>query len=110
MSSCNHEHALHGDGASGGSAARAVAAPFGIEPIDETARQERVRRLKDLLDERIVFLDGAMGTMIQQHKLDERAFRGERFRNYGRDLKGNNDLLVLTRPEVISGIHRDYLE
>ena len=69
-----------------------------------------VKRLKGLLDERIVFLDGAMGTMIQQHKLDERAFRGDRFRSHGKDLKGNNDILVLTKPEVITEIHRSYLE
>ena len=73
-------------------------------------RQERIKRLKGLLDERIVFLDGAMGTMIQQHKLDEKAFRGERFRAHGKDLKGNNDILVLTKPDIIAAIHRDYLE
>ena len=57
-----------------------------------------------------MLLDGAMGTMIQQRKLDEAAFRGERLRDYGRDLKGNNDLLTLTRPEVIADIHRAYLD
>ncbi len=57
-----------------------------------------------------MLLDGAMGTMIQREKLDEQAFRGERFRDYGRDIKGNNDLLVLTRPELIGAIHREYLE
>ena len=81
-----------------------------IAPVDESARRERIERLKRLLDERIVLLDGAMGTMIQQHKLDEAGFRGERFADYGRDLKGNNDLLALTRPEVIADIHRAYLE
>jgi len=91
-------------------APRATAVPFGIAPTDETQRQERIKRLKGVLEERIVLLDGAMGTMIQQHKLDERAFRGDRFRTYGRDLKGNNDILVLTMPEVISDIHRAYLE
>jgi 5-methyltetrahydrofolate--homocysteine methyltransferase len=89
---------------------RATAVPFGIAPVDETERRERVKRLKGLLEERIVLLDGAMGTMIQQHKLDESNFRGERFRAHGRDLKGNNDILVLTEPEIISGIHRAYLE
>jgi 5-methyltetrahydrofolate--homocysteine methyltransferase len=113
VSSCGHDHgarALHGDESKDGSAARVAAVPFGVERVDETERQERVRRLKGLLDERIVFLDGAMGTMIQQHKLDERAFRGDRFRAHGKDLKGNNDILVLTKPEVISGIHRAYLD
>jgi 5-methyltetrahydrofolate--homocysteine methyltransferase len=78
--------------------------------VDETERQERIERLKRVLDERIVLLDGAMGTMVQQHRLDERGYRGERFRDHGRDLKGNNDILTLTRPDVISGIHRAYLE
>jgi 5-methyltetrahydrofolate--homocysteine methyltransferase len=113
MSHCGHDHdarAFHSDAPKDGSAARVAAVPFGVERVDETERQERVERLKGLLDERIVFLDGAMGTMIQQHKLDERAFRGDRFRAHGKDLQGNNDILVLTKPEVISGIHRAYLE
>ena len=64
-----------------------------------------------LLDERILLLDGAMGTVIQLYKLDEAAFRGDRFRDWrGKDLKGNNELLVLTRPDVIGEIHRQYLE
>ena len=67
-------------------------------------------RLEALLDERILILDGAMGTMIQRHGLDEAAFRGERFAGHGQDLKGNNDLLVLTRPDVIGGIHHAYFE
>ena len=60
--------------------------------------------------ERIVILDGAMGTMVQQHQLDERAYRGERFRQWRRDLKGLHDLLALTQPQIIEGIHRQYLE
>jgi 5-methyltetrahydrofolate--homocysteine methyltransferase len=68
------------------------------------------KRLRALLKERIVILDGAMGTEIQRHKLDEGAFRGERFAGHGKDLKGNNDLLVLTRPEVIRDVHRGFLE
>ena len=68
------------------------------------------RRLETLLEERILVMDGAMGTMIQRHPLDEAAFRGERFADHPRDLKGDNDLLVLTQPEVISGIHDAYLE
>jgi 5-methyltetrahydrofolate--homocysteine methyltransferase len=90
-------------------AAPAVAVPFAIEALDERERGTRVERLKRLLGERIVVLDGAMGTMIQQHRLDEQGFRGERLRGHGRDLQGNNDILTLTRPEVIAGIHRAYL-
>ena len=67
-------------------------------------------RLEQLLSTRILVLDGAMGTMIQRHKLTEADFRGDRFAGHGQDLKGNNDLLVLTRPEVIAGIHREYLK
>jgi 5-methyltetrahydrofolate--homocysteine methyltransferase len=66
--------------------------------------------LERLLGERIVILDGAMGTVIQRYQLDEAAFRGKRFADWqGKDLKGNNELLQLTRPEVIEEIHRDYL-
>jgi len=65
--------------------------------------------LTHLLARRILVLDGAMGTMVQRQGLDEADFRGERFRQHPRDLKGNNDLLVLTRPDVILGIHHDYL-
>jgi 5-methyltetrahydrofolate--homocysteine methyltransferase len=72
---------------------------------------DRIEYLKRLLRERIVILDGAMGTMIQQHKLDETAFRGDRFANWsGKDLKGLNDLLNVTQPQVIEEIHRQYLE
>jgi 5-methyltetrahydrofolate--homocysteine methyltransferase len=67
-------------------------------------------RLDALLSERILVLDGGMGTMVQSHQLDEAAFRGERFRTHDHDLKGNNDILVLTRPDVISGIHEAYLD
>lgn len=64
--------------------------------------------IKELLQERILFLDGAMGTMIQRHTLTEEDFRGERFANHPRDLKGNNDLLSIVRPDIIAGIHRAY--
>ena len=57
----------------------------------------------------ILLLDGAMGTMIQQHKLDERVFRGTRFADHSCELRGNNDLLSLSQPELISQIHREYL-
>ncbi len=67
-------------------------------------------RLDRLLAERILILDGAMGTMIQRHKLDEAGFRGERFEAHGHDLKGNSDVLVLSQPDIIRGIHRLYLE
>jgi 5-methyltetrahydrofolate--homocysteine methyltransferase len=66
--------------------------------------------LEQALQHRILVLDGAMGTMIQQAGLEEADYRGERFAQHGSDLKGNNDLLSLTRPDVISGIHRRYLE
>ncbi len=66
--------------------------------------------LEQLLRERIVILDGAMGTTIQQYRLDEAAYRGERFANHPSDLKGNNDLLCLTRPQVVEEVHTAYLE
>ncbi|MBP9636667.1 MAG: homocysteine S-methyltransferase family protein, partial [Nitrospira sp.] len=69
-----------------------------------------VHEVRDLLRERILILDGAMGTMIQRNKLDEAAFRGERFRNWTKDLKGHNELLTATRRDVIEAIHRQYLE
>ena len=86
----------------------------------------RVARLEAALRERILVIDGAMGTMIQRHELQEADYRGERFAggydhahpphhdghgpHCGHDLKGNNDLLLLTRPEIIAAIHRAYLE
>ena len=73
-------------------------------------QSDRSTELRQLLADRILILDGAMGTMIQQEKLGEADYRGERFLDHPKDLKGNNDLLVLTRPQVIAGIHRAYLE
>ena len=73
-------------------------------------RADRLREFRRLLDERILVLDGAMGTVIQSYKLGEDDYRGERFRDWPKDLKGNNDLLVLTRPDLIGEIHRRYLE
>lgn len=64
----------------------------------------------DILKERILVLDGAMGTMIQRFKLTEEDFRGERFKNHPKPLKGNNDLLALTRPDVLRSIHAEYFE
>ena len=66
--------------------------------------------LKNLLKERIVIMDGAMGTMIQQEKLEEEDFRGEHFRKHSKELKGNNDLLCLTRPDIIRKIHQSYFD
>jgi 5-methyltetrahydrofolate--homocysteine methyltransferase len=71
---------------------------------------DRTRVLHDLLATRLLVLDGAMGTMIQRHTLAEADFRGSRFASHGHDLRGNNDVLVLTRPEIIAAIHREYLE
>ncbi|OBS08564.1 methionine synthase [Acidihalobacter prosperus] len=71
---------------------------------------DRATRLKTALQERILILDGAMGTMIQSYKLGEADYRGERFADWPSDLKGNNDLLAITRPEVIRAIHEAYLE
>jgi 5-methyltetrahydrofolate--homocysteine methyltransferase len=69
-----------------------------------------MKTLEQQLKERILILDGAMGTMIQRHQLDEAAYRGERFKDWASDVKGNNDLLVLTQPDIIRSIHEDYLE
>lgn len=68
-----------------------------------------LRRLNDIAKDRILILDGAMGTMIQKHQLQESDYRGARFADWPSDLKGNNDLLSLTKPEIIQGIHRDFL-
>lgn len=67
-------------------------------------------QIEEILKERIMVLDGAMGTMIQRHTLTEEDFRGERFKDHKHPLKGNNDLLSLTRPDIILDIHRQYLE
>jgi 5-methyltetrahydrofolate--homocysteine methyltransferase len=67
-------------------------------------------QLTQLMQERIIYIDGAMGTMIQRFKLTEADFRGERYVNHGHELKGNNDILVITRPDVIYDIHMQYLE
>lgn len=66
--------------------------------------------LEDALEKRILVLDGAMGTMIQAHKLDEAGYRGERFKDWTQDIKGNNDILALTQPDIIRDIHKEYLE
>lgn len=66
--------------------------------------------VKEELEKRILVIDGAMGTMIQQYQLQESDFRGQRFADFPGDLKGNNDLLSITRPEIIKAIHLAYLE
>ena len=106
MSGCaGHEHAPRADReGERRPAAAALAAPYAVEPTDESERRTRIERLRGMFAERIVLLDGAMGTMIQQHQLDERGFRGERLRSHGRDLAGNNDILTLTRPEITGGL------
>ncbi len=67
-------------------------------------------KIEDILKERILIIDGAMGTMIQRHTLEEADFRGEKFKNHTHPLKGNNDILSITRPDIIKDIHRQYLE
>ena len=69
-----------------------------------------MKSLYDVIKERILVLDGAMGTMIQAYNLKEEDFRGERFKNYSSSLKGNNDLLSITQPQIISEIHKKYLD
>ena len=71
---------------------------------------EKRELLESLLKQRILLLDGAMGTMIQSYKLTEADYRGERFNDFAYDLKGNNDLLTLTQPKIIHAIHQAYLE
>jgi 5-methyltetrahydrofolate--homocysteine methyltransferase len=78
--------------------------------LRQKLREGRIALLPRLVRERILVLDGAMGTMIQRHSLDEAGFRGERFKDHARDLKGANDVLSLTRPEIIREIHDAYLE
>ena len=72
--------------------------------------ENKLEILQKILRERILVLDGAMGTMIQRHKLTENDFRGERFKDHHSDLKGDNDLLSITKPHIIKDIHRAYLQ
>src|SRR4030095_2406314 len=72
--------------------------------------KDRIEQLEALLKERIVVIDGAMGTMVQARSLTEADYRGERFKDHPKDLKGNHDVLALTRPDVLEAIHREYLE
>lgn len=73
-------------------------------------RPNQTELLTSLLKEKVLFLDGAMGTMIQQHKLEEEDYRGERFKDWPSSVRGNNDLLVLTQPQIIKDIHVAYLQ
>ena len=77
--------------------------------MDIPQRSARAREFLALLKQRVVILDGGMGTMIQGHALAEKDFRGERFAAWRSDLRGNNDLLTLTQPHIIEAIHREYL-
>ncbi|HEX7012791.1 MAG TPA: methionine synthase [Steroidobacteraceae bacterium] len=77
---------------------------------NNAARSERIASFRRLLEERILLLDGGMGTMIQRYGLTENDYRGDRFRDWPCDLKGNSDILVLTRPDVVGAIHTAYLE
>ncbi|WP_333588153.1 homocysteine S-methyltransferase family protein, partial [Phenylobacterium sp.] len=74
----------------------------------QPGRAERVARLKAIAKERILILDGSWGVMIQKRKLDEADYRGERFKDHRLELKGNNDLLCLTRPDIIADLHDQY--
>ncbi|MEL6198970.1 MAG: homocysteine S-methyltransferase family protein, partial [Pseudomonadota bacterium] len=75
-----------------------------------TTSTDRFATLEQLLESRIVYLDGAMGTMLQRYGLDEADFRGVRFRDWSQDLKGNNDLLTLTQPDVVREVHHAFLD
>ena len=75
-----------------------------------TLRPDATAELTALLQQRILVLDGAMGTAIQRDRPDEAGYRGERFADWPTDVQGNNDLLSITAPEIIAGIHREYLE
>jgi len=77
--------------------------------VRSRTRESRLAELEPLLARRILVLDGAMGTMIQSYGLGEQDYRGERFANWSRDLKGNNDLLSLTQPAIVRAIHSAYL-
>jgi len=68
------------------------------------------KTIRQCLDERIMIIDGAMGTMIQRYNLEENDFRSERFKDWHKDVKGNNDLLSITQPQIIESIHREYLQ
>ena len=68
------------------------------------------KSVTDIIKERILVLDGAMGTMIQQYELEEADYRGEQFKDWHLDIKGNNDILSITQPHIIEAIHKAYLD
>ena len=78
--------------------------------VEENLNLENMVNIREILNKRILIIDGAMGTMIQRHKLEEGDYRGERFKDWHKDVKGNNDLLSITQPDIIIGIHKQYLE
>ena len=67
-------------------------------------------KIEQELEKRVLVIDGAMGSMIQQYKLEEKDFRGKRFADWPKDLQGNNDLLSITQPQIIKTIHKEYLK
>src|SRR3569832_96572 len=81
-----------------------------MKPVIDPRWNPRARAFAEALNHRVLVLDGAMGTMIQSYGLDEAGYRGERFADWSCDLKGNNDLLTLTQPQIIRAIHEAYLE
>ncbi|KAJ2722014.1 hypothetical protein GGI07_003604 [Coemansia sp. Benny D115] len=87
----------------------AATAPISLTPAGFSSRRAANEYIENEMKKRIMFLDGAMGTQIQDLRLSEEDFRGDRFKDHTHDLKGNNDLLVFTQPEAIYGIHRNYL-
>src|SRR4029079_10508125 len=81
-----------------------------IVPLSPNQRPDATDTLTAVLRERIMIIDGAMGPAIQRDRPDEAGYRGERFADWPSDVQGNNDLLTLTQPDIIAGIHREYLE
>ena len=79
-------------------------------PLSPRQQPDVTESMTAALSERIMVIDGAMGTAIQRDRPDEAGYRGERFADWPSDVQGNNDLLTLTQPEIIAGIHREYLE
>ena len=78
--------------------------------IGDFCFQSKRKMIKEIFKERILVLDGAMGTMVQSYHLTENDFKGDRFKDHPKDLKGNNDLLCLTRPDVVGEIHKSYFD